>query len=74
MARSVMKQRKEIRERYDIPGTERKDCLASFFCMCCAQVQHDEEIKLRCGSQDMEETATDEYKSEAAMAMTVEHK
>ncbi|KAK3346176.1 PLAC8 family-domain-containing protein [Lasiosphaeria hispida] len=43
----LMQQRREIRARYNIAGNAAVDCLASFFCMCCVQVQADEEVKLR---------------------------
>ncbi|KAK0716670.1 hypothetical protein B0T21DRAFT_258345, partial [Apiosordaria backusii] len=43
----IMKHRADIRKRYNIPGTETKDCLVSCFCCSCALLQQDNELRMR---------------------------
>ncbi|EXM18252.1 hypothetical protein FOTG_13674 [Fusarium oxysporum f. sp. vasinfectum 25433] len=43
---NVMK-RGEIREAYDIEGSGMGDCCASFWCLCCALIQQEKEMKSR---------------------------
>jgi Cys-rich protein (TIGR01571 family) len=38
-------QRHAVRKRFDLRGSECADCLASVFCTCCSQVQHENELK-----------------------------
>jgi len=39
--------RMRVREKYDIPGSQAKDCLAHWLCFPCALTQEYEELKLR---------------------------
>ncbi|KAJ3542129.1 hypothetical protein NM208_g4264 [Fusarium decemcellulare] len=39
--------RREIREKYGIEGSGTGDCCTSFWCLCCALVQQDNEVKAR---------------------------
>ncbi|RGP72010.1 plant cadmium resistance 3 [Fusarium longipes] len=42
-----MTKRKQIREAYGIEGSGMSDCCASFWCLCCALVQQEKEVKSR---------------------------
>ncbi|KAI1029534.1 hypothetical protein LB504_010647 [Fusarium proliferatum] len=42
-----MMKRREIREKYGIEGSGMGDCCTSFWCLCCALVQQDKEVKVR---------------------------
>ncbi|KAK0669200.1 PLAC8 family-domain-containing protein, partial [Cercophora samala] len=59
----IMTHRAEIRKRYNIPGSQTKDCLVSCFCCSCAVVQQDEEVR---GRQEREGIRVG-YKAEAPM-------
>ncbi|KAI0147688.1 PLAC8 family-domain-containing protein [Xylariaceae sp. FL1272] len=39
--------RGEIREKYNIEGGGTSDCCTSYWCLCCALIQQDNEVKLR---------------------------
>lgn len=39
--------RREIRERFGIRGSGLKDCCTTYWCMCCAVIQQDNEVKMR---------------------------
>ncbi|KAF5663092.1 plac8 family [Fusarium heterosporum] len=43
---SMMK-RGEIRERFGIQGSGMGDCCVSYWCLCCALIQQDNEVKAR---------------------------
>ncbi|KAF5643946.1 plac8 family [Fusarium tjaetaba] len=43
---SMMK-RGEIRERFGIKGSGMNDCCVSYWCLCCALIQQDNEVKSR---------------------------
>ncbi|KAM0383307.1 hypothetical protein ACHAPY_002423 [Fusarium culmorum] len=43
---SMMK-RGEIRERFGIKGSGMSDCCVSYWCLCCALIQQDNEVKAR---------------------------
>ncbi|KAI1064688.1 hypothetical protein LB507_000141 [Fusarium sp. FIESC RH6] len=43
---SMMK-RGEIRERFGIKGSGMNDCCVSYWCLCCALIQQDNEVKAR---------------------------
>ncbi|KAL2029157.1 hypothetical protein VTO58DRAFT_110187 [Aureobasidium pullulans] len=43
----VWMQRNVVRKRFNLPGNGCTDCLVSVFCGCCAQVQHENELKER---------------------------
>ncbi|KAK0724700.1 PLAC8 family-domain-containing protein [Lasiosphaeris hirsuta] len=69
----LMQQRREIRARYNIAGNAAVDCLASFFCMCCVQVQADEEVKLReaaAAAANKAGPVSEGYKASEAMSVT----
>jgi hypothetical protein len=38
-------QRHAVRKRFNLTGSGCTDCLASFFCTCCSQAQHENELK-----------------------------
>ncbi|ODA80536.1 hypothetical protein RJ55_03495 [Drechmeria coniospora] len=40
-------QRSEIREKYGIQGSGLGDCCTSYWCLCCALIQQDNEVKRR---------------------------
>jgi hypothetical protein len=42
-----MLKRTEIRERYGIKGDGTADCCATYWCPCCAVIQHDKEVIAR---------------------------
>ncbi|KAK3322021.1 PLAC8 family-domain-containing protein [Apodospora peruviana] len=44
---TVMKQREDIRKRYNIKGSSCGDCCATCWCMSCALMQNDNEVKRR---------------------------
>ncbi|TRX91453.1 hypothetical protein FHL15_007677 [Xylaria flabelliformis] len=43
----TMIKREQIRARFDIPGTPLNDYCVSFWCQCCAIIQHDNEMATR---------------------------
>ncbi|KAF9774921.1 hypothetical protein IL306_007009, partial [Fusarium sp. DS 682] len=43
---SMMK-RGEIRQRFGIKGSGMNDCCVSYWCLCCALIQQDNEVKSR---------------------------
>ncbi|KAL5611584.1 uncharacterized protein BROUX77_001740 [Berkeleyomyces rouxiae] len=43
----AMMKRTELRERYGIEGSAMNDCCATYWCMCCAIVQAEKEVKHR---------------------------
>jgi Cys-rich protein (TIGR01571 family) len=43
----AMLKRTEIRERFGITGSIMEDCCATYWCHCCAIIQHDNEVKSR---------------------------
>jgi hypothetical protein len=42
-----MMKRKQIREAYGIEDSGMGDCCTSFWCLCCALVQQEKEVKSR---------------------------
>ncbi|KAM0365532.1 hypothetical protein ACHAO7_007204 [Fusarium culmorum] len=42
-----MMKRGEIRERFGIKGSGMSDCCVSYWCLCCALIQQDNEVKAR---------------------------
>lgn len=46
-----MIKRREIREKYGIEGSGTGDCCSSYWCLCCALIQQDNEVKLRSAGQ-----------------------
>lgn len=46
-----MMKRGEIRDQYNIEGSDCGDCCVSYWCMCCAMIQADKEVKLRTAAQ-----------------------
>ncbi|RSL70844.1 hypothetical protein CEP53_001744 [Fusarium sp. AF-6] len=42
-----MMRRGEIHEKYSIEGSGMGDCCTSFWCLCCALVQQDNEVRAR---------------------------
>ncbi|KAI3340576.1 hypothetical protein F4824DRAFT_393681 [Ustulina deusta] len=42
-----MLKREQIRARFAIPGTPLNDCCISYWCQCCAIIQHDNEVAKR---------------------------
>lgn len=42
-----MIKRGEIRERYGIKGDGTSDCCVTYWCACCALIQHDKEVIAR---------------------------
>lgn len=42
-----MMKRGEIRERFGIQGSGMGDCCVSYWCLCCALIQQDNEVKAR---------------------------
>ncbi len=46
----AMIKRSEIRERYGIEGSGTSDCCTTYWCPCCALIQHDNEVKARIAS------------------------
>jgi hypothetical protein len=40
-------QRREVRYKYHIKGSNGADCLESTFCVCCALVQEEKEVMWR---------------------------
>lgn len=43
----VWRQRTELRERYNIPGSSFKDLISAFCCTCVAVMQQENEVALR---------------------------
>ncbi|KAI0532873.1 hypothetical protein GGR58DRAFT_488707 [Xylaria digitata] len=43
----TMLKREQIRARFAIPGTPLNDCCISYWCQCCAIIQHDNEVAIR---------------------------
>ena len=43
----AMLKRGEIRERFGIEGSGLSDCCTTYWCGCCAIIQHDNEVKGR---------------------------
>ncbi|KAI8950621.1 hypothetical protein F4801DRAFT_548576 [Xylaria longipes] len=43
----TMLKREQIRARFGIPGTPLNDYCVSFWCQCCAIIQHDNEVATR---------------------------
>lgn len=43
----IWMQRQTLRRRFNLGGNGCTDCLVSVFCGCCAQVQHENELKSR---------------------------
>ncbi|KAK5634854.1 hypothetical protein RRF57_010567 [Xylaria bambusicola] len=43
----TMLKREQIRARFIIPGTPLNDCCVSYWCQCCAIIQHDNEVARR---------------------------
>ncbi|KAI0976836.1 hypothetical protein F4678DRAFT_456112 [Xylaria arbuscula] len=43
----TMLKREQIRARFAIPGTPLKDFCISYWCQCCAIIQHDKEVVRR---------------------------
>ncbi|KAI0015693.1 PLAC8 family-domain-containing protein [Xylariomycetidae sp. FL0641] len=43
----IMLKRKDVRSRFQIEGSEIEDCCVSFWCQCCAIIQHDHEVRRR---------------------------
>lgn len=39
--------RGEIREKFGIEGSSMGDCCASYWCLCCALIQQEKEVKAR---------------------------
>ncbi|KID94436.1 putative protein family Cys-rich, partial [Metarhizium majus ARSEF 297] len=52
--------REEIRKRYNIEGSLCGDCCTSYWCMCCALTQQENEVKSR-------ETVTGAYQAQPPM-------
>jgi Cys-rich protein (TIGR01571 family) len=46
----AMMKRGEIRERFGIKGGGMGDCCTSYWCMCCALIQQEKEVKQRLGA------------------------
>ncbi|KAK3320167.1 PLAC8 family-domain-containing protein [Cercophora scortea] len=63
----VMRHRTQIRQRYGIAGSETNDCCTSYWCACCAIIQHDNEVKRRTAGQTA--PVVEAYKSEPGMAV-----
>ncbi|TWU77218.1 hypothetical protein ED733_000679 [Metarhizium rileyi] len=58
-----MVKREEIRKRYNIEGSHCGDCCTSFWCMCCALTQQENEVKSR-------EAVTGAYQAQPPMMST----
>ncbi|KAK1964792.1 PLAC8 family protein [Colletotrichum sublineola] len=43
----AMMKRTEIRERFGIRGSGFSDCCVTYWCSCCAVIQHDKEVQAR---------------------------
>ncbi len=39
--------RSEIREQYGIKGNGTSDCCTAYWCLCCALIQQEKEVKAR---------------------------
>ncbi|KJZ71547.1 hypothetical protein HIM_09085 [Hirsutella minnesotensis 3608] len=42
-----MMKRGEVRDQYGIKGSDCNDCCVSYWCLCCAMIQMDNEVKKR---------------------------
>lgn len=64
----TMIKRKEIRERYGIKGSDVDDCCMSYWCGCCAVIQHEKEVMRRTGG-----AVTQGYTAPPAMDAKPQH-
>ena len=59
--------RKQIRETYGIKGSGMSDCCMSYWCGCCAVMQHEKEVMRRTGA------VTEAYKAPGGMEAKPQH-
>jgi hypothetical protein len=62
-----MMKRREIRERYGIKGSGMDDCCMSYWCGCCAVIQHEKEVQKRT------EPIMSAYKNQGGMEAKPQH-